>query len=590
MSSSRRSLRARSRSARATTRDDRSGARSSPTAAAASCSPRSDSRGRCPRDNRRTTSGPSSDACRPCPGEPIHPFVGRAQRTRRAGGRRSSRRRPDPAAAPRRLESPTPVPWCRDVGRLPWRSAPTNSIHVPRRNTRQYRANSAVAPSLLFAHGTPPFAAGTRPTTNHQRLTTNHQLASSTATGVSAPVAHRNAIGPRLSRRLATNRHFSGSVCKFVIRTRVRECLLPIVLTDIIMSFAGLGTDLAIDLGTANTCVFALGKGVIVNEPSLIAFNTSTGAIEAVGEDARDMLGRTPERLRPVRPIRDGVIADFDATEKMLTYFIRKTNQQVGGWARPRVVFGVPSQITPVERRAVKESAYRAKVSEVFLVDEPMAAALGAGLPITEAGRQHDHRRRRRHHRHRRHLALRRRHQPLGARRRRRVRRCHHSAPEAPARSAHRRAHRRSDQAADRIGHQAGQAADDGSEGPASREGRAGESDRLRRRDPRSDRRAAEDHHQRRARNARSDSAGAVLRHLRSRRRPVRRQRAAPQPRSSSSRGDAAARERSSISRSRPSSLARARCSKTGSCSRGWRPSATSPGAHRRAGRLPRVR
>src|SRR5215510_2910630 len=151
------------------------------------------------------------------------------------------------------------------------------------------------------------------------------------------------------------------------------------------MTFARLGTDLAIDLGTANTCVFALGKGVVLNEPSLIAFNTTTGAVEAVGAEARDMLGRTPERLRPVRPIRDGVIADFDAAEKMLTYFIKKTNQQVGGWVRPRVVFGVPSQITPVERRAVEESAYRAKVSEVFLVDEPMAAAFGAGVPSTEA-------------------------------------------------------------------------------------------------------------------------------------------------------------------------------------------------------------
>jgi rod shape-determining protein MreB len=153
-----------------------------------------------------------------------------------------------------------------------------------------------------------------------------------------------------------------------------------------IMGFAGLGSDLAVDLGTANTCVFALGKGVVVDEPSLIAFNTSTGAVEAVGESAREMLGRTPERLRPIRPIRDGVIADFDATEKMLTHFLRKAAQKVGGWARPRVVVGVPSQITPVERRAVKESAYRAKASEVYLVDEPMAAALGAGLPITEAG------------------------------------------------------------------------------------------------------------------------------------------------------------------------------------------------------------
>ena len=151
------------------------------------------------------------------------------------------------------------------------------------------------------------------------------------------------------------------------------------------MPFA-LATDLAIDLGTANTLVFARGRGVVLSEPSLIAFNTATGAIEAVGDEARMMVGRNPEHLRPVKPIRDGVIADFDAAEKMLTYFIRKTNRQVGGWVRPRIVIGVPAHITPVERRAVKDSAYRAKVSEVFLVDEPMAAAFGAGLPVTEPG------------------------------------------------------------------------------------------------------------------------------------------------------------------------------------------------------------
>lgn len=151
------------------------------------------------------------------------------------------------------------------------------------------------------------------------------------------------------------------------------------------MSIAGFGTELAIDLGTANTCVFASGRGVVLSEPSLIAFNSTTGATEAVGDEARGMLGRSPGYLRPVRPIRDGVIADFDAAEKMLNYFIRKTHQQVGGWTRPRVVIGVPAQITPVERRAVKDSAHRAKVSEVLLIDEPMAAALGAGLPITEA-------------------------------------------------------------------------------------------------------------------------------------------------------------------------------------------------------------
>ena len=151
------------------------------------------------------------------------------------------------------------------------------------------------------------------------------------------------------------------------------------------MSFTHFGGDLAIDLGTANTCVFAPGRGVVVSEPSLIAFNAATGATEAVGTTARDMLGRAPGHLRPVRPIKDGVIADFEAAEKMLTQFIRKAHQSLHSWVRPRVVSGVPTEITPVERRAVKDSAYRAKASEVHLVDEPMAAALGAGLPIGDA-------------------------------------------------------------------------------------------------------------------------------------------------------------------------------------------------------------
>ena len=148
------------------------------------------------------------------------------------------------------------------------------------------------------------------------------------------------------------------------------------------MSF---GSGLAIDLGTANTCVFAPGKGIVVSEPSVIAFNATSGAVEAVGTDAREMLGRCPTNLRPVRPIRDGVIADFDAAERMLTHFIKKAHRQTGAWVRPRVVIGVPAEITPVERRAVKDSARRAKASEVFLIDEPIAAAVGAGLPISDA-------------------------------------------------------------------------------------------------------------------------------------------------------------------------------------------------------------
>jgi rod shape-determining protein MreB len=142
--------------------------------------------------------------------------------------------------------------------------------------------------------------------------------------------------------------------------------------------------DLAIDLGTANTCVFARGAGIVVSEPSIVALNRANGRIEAVGSDAKEMLGRTPGNITAIKPMRDGVIADFEAAEKMLTHFIRKAHKR-SGWLRPRVVIGVPSEITEVERRAVRDSAMRAHVSEVHLVEEAMAAAIGAGMPIAEA-------------------------------------------------------------------------------------------------------------------------------------------------------------------------------------------------------------
>jgi rod shape-determining protein MreB and related proteins len=150
------------------------------------------------------------------------------------------------------------------------------------------------------------------------------------------------------------------------------------------MSFlSSFATDFAIDLGTANTCVFARGRGIVVNEPSIVAFNTAKGAVEAVGQEAYEMLGRTPTNITAVRPMKDGVIADFDATEKMLAYFVRKACGR-GPMVKPRLVIGVPPEITRVERRAVKDSGYRAKAGEVHLVDEPMAAAIGAGLPVLE--------------------------------------------------------------------------------------------------------------------------------------------------------------------------------------------------------------
>ena len=142
--------------------------------------------------------------------------------------------------------------------------------------------------------------------------------------------------------------------------------------------------DLAIDLGTANTCVFARGAGIVLNEPSIVAVNNVNDQIEAVGNDAKEMLGRTPGSITAIRPMRDGVIADFEAAEKMLGYFIKKAHRRKS-FVRPRVVIGVPAQITQVERRAVRDSAMRAKASEVHLIEESMAAAIGAGMPITEA-------------------------------------------------------------------------------------------------------------------------------------------------------------------------------------------------------------
>jgi rod shape-determining protein MreB len=122
----------------------------------------------------------------------------------------------------------------------------------------------------------------------------------------------------------------------------------------------------------------------VLNEPSIVAVNNVNDQIEAVGSEAKEMLGRTPGSITAIRPMRDGVIADFDAAEKMLGYFIKKAHKRKS-FVRPRVIIGVPSEITQVERRAVKESAYRAKASEVHLIEEGMAAAIGAGLPITEA-------------------------------------------------------------------------------------------------------------------------------------------------------------------------------------------------------------
>ena len=130
-------------------------------------------------------------------------------------------------------------------------------------------------------------------------------------------------------------------------------------------------------------CIRDRGKGIIVSEPSIVAVNRMTGKVEAVGRDAKEMLGRTPGNIVAIRPMKDGVIADFEITEKMLSHFIHRAHNR-STLVRPRIVVGIPSEVTQVEKRAVKDSALKAKASEVYLVDQAMAAAIGAGLPITE--------------------------------------------------------------------------------------------------------------------------------------------------------------------------------------------------------------
>jgi len=145
--------------------------------------------------------------------------------------------------------------------------------------------------------------------------------------------------------------------------------------------FGIFSNDMAIDLGTATTLVYVKGKGIVLNEPSLVALRRDTNEILAVGKEARKMLGRTPSSILAIRPMRDGVIADFEVTEKMLKYFITKVHNKRTP-VRPKVVIGIPSGVTEVEKRAVRDSAEQAGARSVYLVEEPMAAAIGAGLPI----------------------------------------------------------------------------------------------------------------------------------------------------------------------------------------------------------------
>ncbi len=142
------------------------------------------------------------------------------------------------------------------------------------------------------------------------------------------------------------------------------------------------GRDMAVDLGTANTLVYVRGRGIVLSEPSVVAIDQRSNEVHAVGIEAKRMLGRTPGNISAIRPLKDGVIADFDVTEQMLRHFIQKVHQN--RWAHPRVVVCVPSGVTGVEKRAVEEATLSAGARQAFLIEEPMAAAIGAGLPVAE--------------------------------------------------------------------------------------------------------------------------------------------------------------------------------------------------------------
>lgn len=147
--------------------------------------------------------------------------------------------------------------------------------------------------------------------------------------------------------------------------------------------FGSFSRDMGIDLGTANTLVHLKGKGIVLREPSVVAIQRDTGEVLAVGEEAKQMIGRTPGNIVAIRPLKDGVIADFDVTQAMLKYFIRKSID-TKSFIRPRVVVGVPSGVTEVEKRAVIDATMQAGAREAYLIEEPMAAAIGAGLPVHE--------------------------------------------------------------------------------------------------------------------------------------------------------------------------------------------------------------
>ena len=279
----------------------------------------------------------------------------------------------------------------------------------------------------------------------------------------------RSAPAPRLSRtRHRRVRTATGILPGFPPDTRARDPRpaprgaaatrpdpprakdLPAVMLD---RFLGLfSRDIGIDLGTANTLVHVRDRGIVMSEPSVVAIDAKTKRVLAVGAEAKRMVGRTPANIIAVRPLRDGVISDFDVTEQMIKYFVDKVHDRVGLIPRPRMLLGIPSGVTEVEKRAVRDAALNAGARWARLIEEPMAAAIGAGLPVSEPSGSADRRHRRRHDRGRRDQPRRHRRQPLDPDRRRRDGPGHRHVRPARVQPVPRRAHGRGHQDRDRLG------------------------------------------------------------------------------------------------------------------------------------------
>ena len=261
----------------------------------------------------------------------------------------------------------------RPLRRLPAHAGRARTSSTPRRSSRSARSTPRDASTATSR------AASGR---GGRAATRSRASAAGSSSGSTATTSTSSACPARSSSTCSTERapellRLRETGCKSQVESYTRSSM------SMFRSMTGFGgRDMAVDLGTANTLVYVRGRGIVLSEPSVVAIDQRTGDVHAVGVEAKRMLGRTPGSISAIRPLKDGVIADFDVTEQMLRHFIQKVHQH--RFAHPRVVVCVPSGVTGVEKRAVEEATLSAGARQAYLIEEPMAAAIGAGLPVAE--------------------------------------------------------------------------------------------------------------------------------------------------------------------------------------------------------------